>query len=72
MNVFANVILTSSTLNNIYPIENMKFVKENSIERNEEKFDVSSEMFEGLRLAEQPKNYPNLAKKIQTMGKNKI
>lgn len=72
MNVFANGILTSSTLNNIYPIENMKFVKENSIERNEEKFDVSSEMFEGLRLAEQPKNYPNLAKKIQTMGKNKL
>lgn len=72
MNLFANGVLTSSTLNNIYPIENMKFVKETSNNRSKEEFNVPKEMFEGLRLAEQPKDYPSLIKKIQVMNNTKI
>lgn len=52
LNMYANEILTSSGLNNIYPIKNMKFVKDNrALAMND--FNVSDELFTGLRLAEQ-------------------
>jgi hypothetical protein len=55
MNLFANSVLTSTSLNNLYPIKNMVFVKEG----REPTFDYS--MFDrkwvnGLRLSEQPKD----------------
>jgi hypothetical protein len=67
INLFANGILTSSTLNNIYPIEDMKFVKENAVQRRRDEFDVTDDLYEGLRLEEQPRNYKNLTAKIEMM-----
>jgi hypothetical protein len=66
MNVFANNILTSTGLNNIYPIQNMQFVKDNRILRHKEEFNADS-LFAGLRLDEQPAGYPNLVAKIDVM-----
>lgn len=68
INVYANGVLTSTGLNNIYPIKGMKFVKDDRTLRSREEFDVSEELFIGLRLAEQPiVNYPNLKDKIKFM-----
>ena len=55
INLFANDILTSSRFNNMYPIENMKFVKNDDkklITRDELK-NVSDKYYYGLRLSEQ-------------------
>jgi hypothetical protein len=55
LNIFAEGILTSRRLNNLYPIEDMKFIKdERSITSIEEFKDVPIEYYEGLRLGEQP------------------
>lgn len=50
-NTYANGILASTGLNNLYPIVNMKFIKYDRKIRND--FKVSKELFEGLRLGEQ-------------------
>lgn len=53
MNLFAEGILTSTSLNNLYPIEKMTFVKED----REPVFDTSifeDKWIKGLRLNEQP------------------
>lgn len=53
MNLFANNILTSTSLNNLYPIKDMKFVKED----REPVFDYtqfSDDWIIGARLKEQP------------------
>ena len=56
MNLFANGILTSLRLNNLYKIENMKFVKDNrELVSREEFASIPDKYFYGLRLAEQPK-----------------
>lgn len=54
MNLFAGTILTSCRYNNIYPIQNMKFIKENREHKSIEYFDVPEKYYYGLRLAEQP------------------
>lgn len=69
-NLFANGILTSTTLNNIYPIEGMKFVRTSPAERTKDKFEIN-ELFNGLRLAEQPASYPGLVKKIEMLAQIK-
>lgn len=67
-NMFANDILTSTGLNNIYPIVDMKFVKNEQETFSAEDFkDISSDIVSGLRLLEQPVNYPDLKKKIDSM-----
>lgn len=54
MNLFAEGVLASCRLNNLYPIENMRFVKENREEKNRADFpNIDDNMFNGLRLAEQ-------------------
>jgi hypothetical protein len=55
MNIFAEGILTSRRLNNIYPISDMKFVKDNReiIPASEFK-NIPLEYYNGLRLGEQP------------------
>jgi len=54
MNLFTNSILTSCRYNNIYPVVDMKFVKDDRILRTREEFNnISDKYFEGLRLAEQ-------------------
>ena len=55
LNIFAEGILTSRRLNNLYPIADMKFIKdERSITSIEEFKGVPTEYYEGLRLGEQP------------------
>ena len=56
INLFANGILTSCRLNNIYPIKDMKFQKDNrELATKEEYSNIPEEYFKGLRIAEQPK-----------------
>ncbi|HIZ82812.1 MAG TPA: hypothetical protein H9668_00110 [Firmicutes bacterium] len=54
LNLFAESVLASCRLNNMYPIENMRFIKDNRpmipITAYE---NVSRELYEGLRLGEQ-------------------
>lgn len=56
MNLFANGLLTSLRLNNLYEINNMKFIKDDRELVSKEKFKtLPEEYYHGLRLAEQPK-----------------
>jgi len=68
MNVYANTLLTSTGLNNVYPIVNMQFVKDDRKPRSKDEFgNISEDIFEGLRLAEQPANYPALQQKVRRL-----
>jgi hypothetical protein len=54
-NLFADSVLTSCRLNNIYPIEGMMFVKDNRPLRPREDFaGIPDRLCHGLRLSEQP------------------
>ena len=54
MNLFSDSVLTSCRFNNIYPITDMKFVKDNRTLRTRAEFEnVEDRFFHGLRLAEQ-------------------
>ena len=55
MNIFANTILTSCRYNNIYPIQDMKFVKpEILLEKSISSYpNIQQSYFEGMRLSEQ-------------------
>jgi len=54
MNLFSDSVLTSCRFNNIYPITDMKFVKDARILRTRDEFEnVEYRFFNGLRLAEQ-------------------
>jgi len=54
MNLFSDTILTSCRFNNIYPITDMKFVKDSRILRTRDEFEnIPDRFFYGLRLAEQ-------------------
>ena len=58
MNLFANGILTSCVFSNIYPIENMKYVKEKLDRLTDEEFEgIAEEYIQGLRLREVPSNF---------------
>lgn len=55
LNCYANGLLTSLRLNNIYPILNMSFIKDNRELTSLDAFaDIPTEYIEGLRLREQP------------------
>ena len=55
LNMFCNSLLTSIRLNNIYPINNMKFVKDNRQIIPFNKFKgITEEYYNGFRLGEQP------------------
>ena len=54
INLFADSILTSCRFNNIYPITDMKFVKDVVVNRNLSEFaEIESRFVSGLRLQEQ-------------------
>ena len=54
MNLFSDSVLTSCRFNNIYPIIDMKFVKDARTLRTRDEFEnVEDRFFNGLRLAEQ-------------------
>ena len=70
MNLFANGLLTSLRLNNLYKIENMKFVKDNrELIQKEEFKGIPDKYIKGLRLAEQPRkiNRGNDVKHTKTL-----
>lgn len=71
MNCYANGILTSYPMNNIYPMSGMMYVKDNRVARDQREFPsvVNSEMFSGLRLAEQPQS-SDLNAKLKHMIKD--
>lgn len=54
MNCFANGLLTSTQYNNVYPIENMKFVKDNRKPIPIEDYEgIPTKFYDGMRLGEQ-------------------
>jgi hypothetical protein len=54
MNLFSDNVLTSCRFNNIYPIVDMKFVKDSRTPRTRAEFaNIPDRFFNGLRLAEQ-------------------
>lgn len=53
INCYANGILTSCRYNNVYPIRDMRFVKEQRESVSFEAYDVPRKWYDGLRLAEQ-------------------
>jgi len=54
MNLFSDTVLTSCRFNNIYPITDMKFVKDGRTLRTRAEFEnIPDRFFYGLRLAEQ-------------------
>ena len=56
INCFAGNILTSCRFNNLYPIQDLKFVKDNRpLVGYEEYAELPRKWYDGLRLAEQPK-----------------
>lgn len=73
INCYANNVLTSTKLNNIYPMKNMKFVKEIREPIPYDKFsDIPVEFYKGLRLCEhKPENIDqiidNVKLKVSTM-----
>jgi hypothetical protein len=63
-NLFANGVLTSCRFNNLYPIVNMKFVKEPRIARP---FAVPDRFYDGLRLAEQMQDRDEVERYVARM-----
>lgn len=74
MNCYANNILTSTTLNNIYPIKDMKFIKENREIISQNKFHpITQQYYNGLRLGEQNKlSLQEIDRKISILHKIKL
>ena len=71
LNLFADSILTSNRFNNIYPIQDMKFVKDNRALRPLEEFaNIDPKYISGLRLQEQPAQYT--AEYIRDYVENKL
>jgi hypothetical protein len=71
LNLFADSILTSNRFNNIYPIRDMKFVKDARVLRPLEEFaNIDPKYIAGLRLQEQPAQYS--AEYIRDYVENKL
>lgn len=72
-NLFANRILTSCSLNNLYPIKDMKYVKDNRALRNIFDYDnIPQEWFNGLRLAENNTSMDELNKYVAKLINKKV
>lgn len=62
MNLFANGILTGFRYNNLYPIKDMKFIKDNRPFRIREEFkSIPDSWFYGMRCAEQTDSAEEIA-----------
>lgn len=65
MNLYANDILTGYRYNNLYPIKDMKFVKNDRILRTREEFkDIPDSWFYGMRCSEQTDTVENIRKYV--------
>lgn len=71
-NLFANGILTSCSLNNLYPVKDMKFVKDDRRPRPFEAYDVPMELYRGLRLDEQTGDVTELNKYVNNLANTAI
>jgi len=72
INLFANGVLTSCRYNNIYPICNMKFSKDNRVFRNLEEFkEIPNYYIEGLRLKEQLFSLQEITSYISNLERHK-
>lgn len=57
INCFAGGILTSGSFSNLYPIKDMKYVKDNrTLASRKDYLEIEDKYFYGLRLAERPRN----------------
>lgn len=66
MNLFANSILTSMRYNNIYPITDMKFVKDDRTLRTADDYpNIEERLFKGFRLSEQTQIIEDIETHIQ-------
>ena len=66
MNLFANSILTSMRYNNVYPITDMKFVKDSRTLRTANDYpNVEERLYKGFRLAEQTQSVEEIETHIQ-------
>ena len=66
MNLFANSILTSMRYNNLYPITDMKFVKDSRTLRTADDYpNVEERLYKGFRLAEQTQSVEEIETHIQ-------
>lgn len=71
MNLFAESVLTSCRLNNIYPVENMKFVKEErDIVPMEAYGSIDVDFYNGLRLGEQTGDVEELKAYVERLIHN--
>ena len=73
MNLYANSILTSLRFNNIYPIANMRYVKDGRTLRPATEFStagIADRWITGLRLPEQTTELDELKKYITRMERN--
>lgn len=72
INLFANGILTSCRYNNLYPIQSMKFVKEERVPVLQSAYPTRFALyFEGLRLAEQTIPVADTLKYIESLEARK-
>ena len=68
INIFSDNILTSCRYNNIYPISDMKFTKDNRELRSREEFaNISDKYYNGLRLSEQTFDVKDVEKYISNL-----
>ena len=68
MNLFANSILTSMRYNNIYPITDMKFVKDDRTLRTTDDYpNIEERLFRGFRLDEQTQSVEDIETHIQRL-----
>jgi hypothetical protein len=73
LNLFAENVLTSCRLNNLYPIKDMKFIKdERKLIPIEEFVDIAEDMYYGLRLGEQNIDIDELNKYIANLNMRKL
>ena len=73
INLFADSVLTSCRFNNIYPITNMKFVKDNRRLRNHNEFvGIDQRWIDGLRLTEQTIALANIKQYIARLEHNEM
>ena len=71
-NLFANRILTSCSLNNMYDMKDMKFVKDNRKYRSFDEYSVSKEMFDDLRLSENNLDISNINEYVQKLERSMV
>lgn len=72
-NLFANDILTSCSLNNLYPIKDMKFVKDDrKLRKIEDYIGVDQRHFDALRLSEQNGDIKKLSQYVHNLKMKEI